>query len=148
VLLADDHFVVSDEKTDFSTFKTFTIREGKASSRNPEINNKLTLKTIEDALRNGFISKGLKETQDRPDLVVTFSLDEQGQRGVVGRGIRNARVISTSEGTIVVDITHRASNNLVWQGVYKDNEDNAAKLAKKLPNDARKLLKEYPPKKK
>jgi hypothetical protein len=148
VLVADEHHVVSDEKTDFSTFKTFTIHEGKTASRKPEINNKLTLKSVEDAIRSGLLSKGLKESQDRPDLVVTFSLDEQGQRGVIGRGLRNTRVIRTSEGTLVLLITHRATNNLVWQGVYLDDEGTAAKLAKKLPNDARKLLKEYPPKKK
>lgn len=148
VLAADDHFVVSDEKTDFSTFKTFAVREGKASSRELEINNKLTLKTVEDTIRSGLLSKGLKESPDRPDLVVTFTLDEEGQRGVVGRGLRNVRVVSTSEGTLVIHMTNRATNSLVWQGVYIDDEGSAAKLAKKLPDDAKKLLKEYPPKKK
>jgi hypothetical protein len=146
-LIADSRHIEADDKTDFSAFKTFVVREGRATSRKAEINNKLLLKRIEDAIRTGLSSKGLKESQDNPDLVVTFSLSEEGQRGVVGRGIRNVRVVNTSEGLLVIDMTKRDTNSLVWHGIYTDQEGDAAKLAKKLPDDAKKLMSEYPPKK-
>ena len=148
VLVADNHHIESDDKADFSAFKTFVVREGKAASRKAEINNKLLLKNIEEAIRASLSSKGLKETTDQPDLVVAFGLEEEGQRGVVGRGIRNPQVISRSEGKLVIEMTSRATNGLVWHGIYTDDEGNAAKLAKKLPDDAKKLISEYPPKKK
>ena len=116
------------------------------TSRTAEINNQLLLTKIQEAIRSGLSAKGLKETPDRPDLVVTFSLAEQGQRGVVGRGIRNARVINTREGTLVIDMT--SGSSLVWHAIYTDSEGDAAKLAKKLPADAKTLISEYPPKKK
>jgi hypothetical protein len=146
VLLADTRHIEVDEKADFSAFKTFVVREGRATSRKAEINNKVLLAKIQDTIRTGLSSKGMKETPDRPDLIVTFSLAEQGQRGVVGRGIRNTRVITTSEGTLVIEMT--SGTSLVWYGVYADSEGDAAKLASKLPDDAKKLLSEYPPKKK
>lgn len=147
-LLADTRHVEFDEQTDFAAFKTFALHEGRASSRKSELNNTLFLKSIEDAIRTSLSAKGLKEVTDRPDLVVTFNMAEQGQRGVVGSGIRNMRVVRTSEGTLVVEMTSRDGNKLVWQGTYTDDESDAAKLAKRLPDDAKKLISEYPPKKK
>jgi hypothetical protein len=146
ILTADTRHIEADEKADFSAFRTFVVREGRATSRKVEINNPLLLTKIQDAIRTALSSKGMKETPDRPDLVVTFSLGEQGQRGVVGRGIRDMRVISTSEGTLVIEMT--SGTSVVWHGTYTDGEADAAKLAKKLPDDAKKLISEYPPKKK
>jgi hypothetical protein len=143
---ADSHHIEFDPKADFPAFKTFAVREGRAVSRKAEINNKVLLTKIQDTIRTNLTAKGLTETLDRPDLVVTFSLAEQGQRGVVGRGIRNTRVITTSEGTLVIQMT--SGTSVVWYGVYSDGESDAAKLASRLPDDAKKLLAEYPPKKK
>jgi hypothetical protein len=44
-IAADTRRVEFDEKIDFSTFKTFVIREGRTSSQKPEINS-LTLQKI------------------------------------------------------------------------------------------------------
>ena len=81
-LAADSHHVEADEKADFSTFKSFVVREGRATSRKAEINNTLTLKTIENAIRTGLSARGLTEIQDRADLIVTFSVAEEPQRVV------------------------------------------------------------------
>jgi hypothetical protein len=146
ILLADTRRIEADEKADFSAFKTFVVREGLATSRKPEINSQLLLTKIQDSIRAGLAAKGMKETPDSPDLIVTFSLGEQGQRGVVGRGRRDMQVVTTSEGTLVIAM--RSGSSLVWHGTYADSEGDAAKLAKKLPDDAKKLISEYPPKKK
>lgn len=146
ILAADTHHIEVDDKADFSAFKTFVVRDGLATSRRAEINNTLLLTKIQDAIRTGLSAKGLHETPDRPDLIVTFNLAEQGQRGVVGRGIRNSQVVTTSEGTLVIEMT--SGDNLVWHGTYTDGEGDAAKLAQRLPDDAKKLISEYPPKKK
>ena len=37
---------------------------------------------------------------------------------------------------------------LVWRGVYRDDESNAGKISEKLPDDIKKLFSDYPPKKK
>ena len=144
-LLADSHHVEIDAKADFAGFKTFVVHEGRATSRSAEINNKVLLTKIQDTIRTGLSMAGLKETPDHADLIVRFSLGEQGQRGTVGRGIRDMHVVTTSEGTLVIEMVN--GTNVVWHGTYTDDEANPAKLARRLPEDAKKLLREFPPKK-
>ena len=146
LIAADTHHIEVDDKIDFSGFKTFLVREGQVTSRNAELNNKLTLKTIEDAIRLGLSSKGLKETANGADLIVSFNLTESGQRGAPPPGERGA--VHLSAGILVVDMTKRDTNSLIWHGIYSDTEESPARLAKRLPGDARKLVSEYPPKKK
>ena len=57
-LSADTRRIEVDDKADFAAFKTFVLREGRASSRKPEINSALTLKTIEDAIRAELTARG------------------------------------------------------------------------------------------
>ena len=45
-------------------------------------------------------------------------------------------------------MTADSPGTLIWRGVYRDNEKNSSRFSEKLPADARKLLTEYPPKKK
>lgn len=174
-LVADDHNIDFDSQTDFSKIKTFTIRPGRINSGRPELNNALVLKKIGDSIRAVLTSRGLKETADRPDVVVEFGAsgldysvgpggrasaigasrgDDRGRgRGERGgeRGVRDnqsSQHVDFSEGTLVIDLTAPAPGGLVWRGVYHDNEKNSTKLAKKFPDDAKKLLSAYPPKKK
>lgn len=142
LLFADDRSVDFDRHTDFSTLKTFALREGKVDSPRPELNNTLVLKKIGDGIRAELISKGLKETLNNPDIIVDYSVtgeDFAAQRGGPAE---------SSEGTLVVDMLKRDSRELIWRGVYRDSERSNAKLGQKLPGDAKKLLSEYPPKQK
>src|SRR5262245_52753781 len=123
-LFASDKRVEVDPKTDFSTLRTFTIREGTASSRSPEITNKLTLKKVEDAVRALLTARGLKE-MSTPDLIVTFSVSEKGERGAPPPG-RRGPVMIPSASTLIIDMTRRDSNALVWRGVLTDAADAPA----------------------
>ncbi len=38
-----------------------------------------------------------------------------------------------SEGTLVVDVLRRPGRELVWRGIYRDDEGNASKLFEKYP---------------
>jgi len=164
-LLADDRHVDVDANADFSRMKTFAIRESTINSQKPELNNRLFVQKLQEAIRGELTAKGLKETADRPDLFVDFSIAGMdysiverhpatripdgpgGQRGHVVEGTGPQSVLS-SEGTLVIDMTANPSGGLVWRGMYRDEESSGPKLAKKLPRDAKKLLSEYPPKKK
>lgn len=142
LLFADDRTVDFDRHTDFSTLKTFALREGKVDSPEPELNNTLLVKKIADVIRMELTSRGLKETINNPDVIVDYSIS--GQVFNEPRG----GPISSSEGTLVIDLTKRDSRALVWRSVYRDNEKNSAKLAQKLPGDVKKSLSDYPPKQK
>jgi hypothetical protein len=139
LLLADHRQVIADDKTDFSSLKTFSIQEGRARTTRPELNNKLIFRKIEDAIRTQLSAKGLTESQNGPDVVVGFS---------VGEDRPNGPSVVFDQGTLVIDMTTRDGNRMVWHGVYTDEKSTPAKLAEKLPGIVQKLLADYPPKRK
>jgi len=139
LLLADRRHVVADDKVDFAAIKTFSIRQGSAKTTRPELNNKLIFKKVEDAIREQLSGKGLTEAQNRPDVVVGFSVGEDRPHGPS---------VTCDHGTLVIDMTSRDSNSLIWQGVYTDENSTPAKLAEKFPREAQRLLSQYPLKKK
>jgi hypothetical protein len=146
-LAAFDKRIEVDPTTDFSVLRTFALRAGVASSRNPEINNALTLKRVEEMIRATLLSRGMTETPDPgADLVVTFSVTEGGQRGAPPPGQRGA--VRLSAGTMIIDMTRRDTTRLVWRGIYSDAANRPATLADRLPGQAKQLLKDFPPKKK
>jgi len=160
IVLADQHSINFDEKIDFSKIKTFSVREGKSDNDWPEINNPLFLKRLGETVRSELKARGLKESLDRPDVVVDFRVGGSkvnivernpairipGQRGLAsGAGPQSVRY---PQGTLIIDVTARDSNLLIWQAHYRDDEDNATQLSRKLPQDAKNLLSQYPPRRK
>lgn len=156
-LRADDRSVTFDKTLDFATVKTFAIHETKVTSSRPELSNALFARQIGDAVRQALVTKGLKEKSDHPDVVV--ETDVTGIDYVIGTAGRanpqppNAPPsrfgpVAFTEGTLVVDLMMGEPGKLIWHGVYRRPRESAAKLAEKMPEDATKLLSEYPPKKK
>jgi hypothetical protein len=138
-LFADHQHVVFDDKTDFSGLKTFVIREGRATTTRPELNNTLLFKKVEDAIRSQLSAKGLSESQNHPDVSVDFSLGEDRPSGPS---------VTFHQGTLVIELTKPDDRSLVWHGVYTDENSSPGKFAEKLPADVKKILSDYPPKKK
>jgi len=167
---ADDHNVDLDKSTDFSKLKSFMIQPGKIDSSRQELNNAIVLGKIADAIRATLLSKGLMEVGARPDVTVEFtasgvdynvgpggianpinaSRGDRGGRGALGpNGTGERGPVDFSIGTLVVDVKRTTEpSGLIWRGVYHDNEKNSAELGQKFPDDAKKLLSEYPGRKK
>ena len=145
-LAAAEKRVEADPNTDFSIFKTFALKDGVAQSRQPEVNNALTIETVTDQIRSSLFARGLKETSTQPDLVVTFNVTENGQRGAPPPGTRGA--VKLNAGTLVIDMRRPGTGQLVWRGTYTDSVNSPAALATRLPGYAKKLLADFPPKKK
>ena len=141
-LFADERNVDFDHHTDFSKIKTFAVRQGRVNSPRPELNNPLLLKKVADAIQTTLTALGLKGTSNSPDILVDYSVTSEDFSETRGGAP------AFSQGTLVIDLIIRDSNMMVWRGVYRDNERNNAKLAQKLPEDARKTLSEYPPREK
>jgi hypothetical protein len=161
-LRADDNTVDFDADVAFSAFRTFAIKDGKIDSTKPAVNNSLVTNALKKAIREELTARGLKETLDNPDIVVQYIVEATeynvgpgGRANPIGpargRGDRGATVatpVDFIEGTLVLDIFTVQPSLLVWRGVYRDDENNSTKFAQKLPGDAKKLLSQYPPKKK
>jgi uncharacterized protein DUF4136 len=153
-LRADQKDTDFDPQTDFLKFKTFTLRQAQIDAKAPELNSPLVRKKIEDAIRAQLTAKGLTEVQNRPDLVVNFRFGSANRRQVesfpAGRWGR-ARRIETfrfTEGTLIVNLMETEGRELVWRGIYRDDESNPGKISNKLPDDVKKLFSDFPPKKK
>ena len=159
LLRADDHSVIFDPDVNFSSFKTFTMRDARLTSARPELNFPLVIKTINDAIRTALTTAGLKEAPAGGDLSVAlnitgvdYGIGPFGRASAVsrgrGRGGASSLPVDFTEVTLVLDLEYGNPAALVWRGVYHDTEGDAQKLAAALPKDAAKLLAEYPPKKK
>jgi len=167
---ADDHNVDLDKSVEFSKLTHFMIRPGKIDSSRQELNNAIVLEKITDSVRTALLTKGLMEDAVQPDVIVEFTAsgvdynigpggianpinasrgDRGGSRGALGpSGTGERGRVDFSIGTLVVDVKTTQPSSLVWRGVYHSNEKNSAKLGQKFPEDAKKLLSEYPGKKK
>jgi hypothetical protein len=153
-LVADQKDTDFDPATDFLKFKTFMIRQGQVVAKSPELDSLLVRKKIEDSIRSQLLAKGLKEVESRPDLAVNFRFGAADKRQVesfpAGRwGLRRrVETFRFTEGTLVVNLTDTEGRDLVWRGIYRDDESNPAKISNRLPDDIKKLFSDFPPKKK
>jgi hypothetical protein len=157
-----DHDISFDANADFTALRTFSVGEGRTTSRffQPEIDNRLFLQRMRNSIRAALTAKGLKETADRADLAVTFQVtnadyatvgrreplripDSRAARGYVIPG--GPEPLLFTAGTLVIDLTD-SSGTLVWRGTWHERERSGPKLSGKLSEDARKLLSKYPPK--
>jgi hypothetical protein len=142
-----------DQNVDFSTFKTFAIREGKLNSKNPSLNSDLVKKRIDGDIQKYFAAKGLEFVPEgRADLNVRYTLGaartvtrEVRPAGWRGVGMRTVRVPHT-EGTLVIDLRDTATKSLVWRAIAREEKSNASQVEGKLDDMVRKSVEKYPPK--
>jgi hypothetical protein len=151
----DDKSVDFDPQTDFSQFKSFTLGPGQLKSNKPELKSDIVRQKIQSALRAELTKRGLREEPNQTsDLFVGFHLGSVDKREIeswaVGRWGRGTRYSTNqfSEGTLVVDLYKKPGRELVWRGIYHDDENNASKISSNLPKDIEKLFDKYPTKKK
>ena len=137
-LLADRRKIIIDDKVDFSRIKTFLIRDGRATTIRPELDNRLFLANISDAIRRQLSAKGLTESPDRPDVTVSFT---------IGQDRPNGPSVIFDHGTLVIEMTARDTAASIWHGVYTDETGTPARVADKMPGKVHTLLSEFPPKK-
>jgi hypothetical protein len=161
LLVADEMSVNFDPAVDFSQFKTFAVRMATIQSARPELDNPLFKKMLERAIESALAANGLTETGSSPGLFVDYRITNEdisssrpGTPLLVGPGGRGRAGVSTgpqpvrfTEGTLVIDLSRPGDATPIWRGVYRDDESTGSKLVQKLPEDAKKLLARYPPKK-
>jgi len=142
----DNMNVVADPKAKFDQFKTFSIGTNSIESVRFELNNRLFVKLVEDAIRGMLVGRGMKEIPDHPDLVITFNV-KTGEVFTSGRGVargQGPQPVRFTEANLVIDLTRPGETAPVWRGTFADKEDIGSKLVEKLPEDARKLLGKLP----
>jgi hypothetical protein len=143
-----------DEAANFSTYKTFSIREGQLNSKDPALNSELIRKRISADIERGLTARGLAMVTGRADLNVQFRLGsarktevERYPAGWRGLGTRVVKIPYT-EGSLVIDLRDTGTRSLIWRAVAREEKSDATKLEGKLDDMVKKSLEKYPPKQK
>jgi hypothetical protein len=167
--LAQDVRYNFDSSEDFSKFKTYKWVDLKGSDHA----NDLTEKQIREALEAELATKGLQKTDsDNADLLIGYQTAVGTEKqftsyntgwgygpgwggGWYGGGMSSTTTTGTTStiyiGQLGVDMYNSSKKDLVWRGVASKTIDPKAKPEKQQKNinkAVKKLLKNYPPKKK
>lgn len=157
--VAADHVVDFDHDFDFSTIRTFAFRHTTMAIDRPETRNDIVVAGTTAAIRKALVARGLKEVTQDADVYVDWNVFGQamlvgpgGQARPTGfgqgqrwsNGVRDGQQPTFIESTLVVDITAIRSGLLIYRGVHRNRDRDAAHTAKMLPEYAKKLLGAYP----
>jgi hypothetical protein len=143
-----------DQQVNFSKYKTFAIRGGQLSSKDPSLNSELVKRKIESDIESALTAKGLTKVSGKPDLAVRYHLGTQRKNEIERypagwRGLRTRTVrVPYAEGTLVIDLRDPAGDSLVWRSIASEEKRDAGKIEAKLNDMVKKSLEKYPPSKK
>lgn len=150
-----------DKTANFSTYKTYTFKDG-TKVGDPLIDNRIVA-----ALEAELKAKGLTKNDTSPDVAVVYHVAFDKQRDVTaystgmgagygpyyrwggGWGTTEVRVNEILVGTMMVDIADQRKGEMVWRGVGVKEVDTGAKPEKRdksIQKAVQKILKNYPPK--
>ena len=148
-----------DPGTDFSKYKTFTLKHGEKAKDN------ISVERFENALASALAAKGLTQTPDGGDLTMFahFVLGKETQFNTTGYGyggwggwrwgggMQTTTVQEIPKGTVIVDLVDAKSTKAVWRGIAKDTISTSAspeERAEKAQKVAQELFLNFPPAKK
>ena len=117
-----------DPDYDLWTYKSFdwgekiNIEEGK----NPLYYNELNDKRIKKAVQDQLSKRGYKLTPENPDLIMHYHIIVKDQSAVITEPFgyaygpywnrMNTNVYLYREGTLILDLMDKKTNNLIWRG--------------------------------
>ena len=153
-----------DKTAAFSTFKTYTLKEGTS------VGQKLIDDRIVAAIETELAAKGFTRNDASPDVAVvyhiafdkqkdisTFSSGYGGGYGPYGwgygggwaGGTTSTQVRDILVGTLVIDIADAKKSQVAWRGMgvkEVQTQANPEKRDKSINNAVKKIFKNYPPK--
>ena len=140
-----------DRDVDFSRFQTYHWLPAEESADS----DSLDIKRVRKAVDNVLASKGLRETSDSPDLLVSEELGAKDVVNIKTRGYRrgygrSSRVSSYSyeEGSLTLSFADGTSKELVWQGTANaeiDQVQTPEKREKLIDEAVTQILRNFPP---
>jgi hypothetical protein len=151
-----------DKSADFSKFKTYALKDG-TKVGDPLVDNRIVA-----AIEAELAAKGLTKNDAAPDVVFVYHVAFDKQKDITaynsgygGYGYRygggwgttttNVRVNEILVGTLVIDVADAAKKEIVWRGMGVREVDVQAKADKRDKNingAVKKVLQNFPPKKK
>lgn len=161
-----------DRTANFNRYRTFAWGKSEVEVTNPVYNSGLITKNIKATVEKEFSKRGIVMDKKDPDFLVSYhTYTEQKQErtggGYYGYGYPfypmrfypyyafgwgfpyggwgyPPRERMYTEGTLIIDITDKQTNELVWRGTVKGNVDNVAALQKQIAKGVKAIMKKYP----
>jgi Domain of unknown function (DUF4136) len=149
-----------DKSADFSKYKTYALKDG-TKVGDPLIDNRIVA-----AIEMELAAKGMTKNDAKPDVVAVYhvAFDKQqditayssgyggyGYRWGGGWGTTDVRVNQILVGTLIIDVADANKQEVVWRGMGVKEVDTQAKADKRDKNitgAVKKILQNFPPKKK
>jgi hypothetical protein len=157
-----------DKSADFKNYQTYAWGKSKADVSNPIYNSDLINDKIRTAVENEFAKRGIRKNEQDPDFIVnyhTYTREKQKASGgypfgypyypfrfypfVYGWGFPYYRMMPPAvseytEGTLIIDIVDRKSQDLVWRGTVSGDVENISGLKKQIEKGIKAIMKKYP----
>ena len=152
-----------DKTADFSKYKTYVLRDG-TKVGDPLIHNRIVA-----AIENELAAKGFTKNATSPDVAVVYHTTFDKQKDITsfssgyggygpygygwggGWGTTDVRVNEILVGTLIIDVADANKKQVVWRGMgvkEVDVQSNPEKRDKSINNAVKKVMKDFPPKKK
>jgi hypothetical protein len=149
-----------DPGTDFSTYKTFALFDGKIEGSELE-SHPLIKKRVMDAIKNEMTKKGLTSTDsENADLIVYAQAGTAEKLNVTDYGYgygswwgpypygRNIDVSYYTQASVIIDLVDNAKDELVWRGIgtgVVQESGTPEERQEKVDNAVAKILEQFPP---
>lgn len=157
-----------DKSADFTRYKTFAWGKSEIDVSNPVYDSDLINKRIYHAVEKEFAKRGIVKNERNPDFIVRYHTYTEEKRQTQGGypyrygfhpfgfypfafGWGFPYFLTTpqttreyTEGTLVLDIIDRRSDELIWRGSVSGNVEDASNLKKQIEKGIKAIMKKYP----
>ena len=153
---------------DFNRYRTFAWGESEIKVSNPVYDSDLINKRIRHTVEDEFAKRGIRKNSNNPDFLVryhTYTEEKKESTGgypyhyryypygfypfAYGWGypfywMSPQQTREYTEGTMILDIIDRRSEELIWRGSVSGNVEDESRLRKQIEKGIRAIMKKYP----
>jgi hypothetical protein len=157
-----------DTSADFTRYKTFAWGKSEIDVSNPVYDSELINKRIRNSVEEEFAKRGIVKNSHNPDFIVRYSTFTEEKKRTSGGYPYSYRfypygfypfmygwgypfafrspehVTEYTEGTLILDIIDRRSDELVWRGSVSGDVENVSTLKKQIEKAIKAIMKKYP----
>lgn len=157
-----------DRSADFTQYKTYDWGKSEIDVSNPVYESDLINKRVRHTVEDEFAKRGIMKNERNPDFIVLYhTYTEEKQRTYGSYPYANRflpfgfypfafawgypymlmsppRTSEYTEGTLMLDIIDRQSDELLWRGSVSGSVDDVSKLRKQIDKAIKAIMKKYP----
>ncbi len=160
-----------DKTVDFKSYNTYQWGPSEVKVTNPIYNSDLIGKNIRNTVNQELAKRGMREDSVNGDFIISYQTYTEKKEQTMANHYQpfgfypygffsyrffpfaygfpygwNSRPVTTTvtEGTLIIDITDRKTNDLVWRGSVKGNVDSVSSLQNQIRKGIKAILKKYP----